>query len=969
VSISTVTPANPPLGWPEVQHRAHTFVTTWAGERRERAEKDTFWNELLAVFGVNRRQVARFEPVARRYSTGRHGYIDLLWPGRLLVEHKSAGADLDVAMKQAMDYLPAMDDADSPQLIIVCDFTRFLVRDLDAGTTAAFTLEQLPDHLDAFGILTGHDRRLDAEPVEDVNLRATGLLADFHDALRAAGYPDHSRRALLTRVLFCLFADDAAVWTGGPDLFEDFIRLRTDPDGSDLGAQLAWLFQLLDTPPARRAKRLPAGTEGFTYINGGLFAEMLPISDCTPQMRTALLACCRFNWSRISPAIFGSMFQNVMRDDERRALGAHYTSEANILRTIGPLFLDDLHAQLDACRSAADLRAHRDRLAEMTFFDPACGCGNFLVIAYREIRALETECLRRLRELEQASVAGRVARGRSRVAGPGQQSVDVALDSKVSVGQFYGIEIEEFPARIAETAMHLADHLANRELSNVIGLAYARFPIADTARITVANALRTDWADILDPARCSYLMGNPPFVGMSWMTKEQQEDRALVFSSLSIQGSRTGRLDYVACWYAKAIDYLADSTTRAAFVSTNSLTQGDQARALGPLMLASGVRIDFAHRTFSWVSEAKGAAHVHVVIIGFSTLADPRPLQLFSYPQLRGEGVQAIAGNINPYLVDGPNVVPAKRSTPLRAGLPTATKGSQPTDGGHLLVADSELAAVRNDPIASKYLQRFWQGRELLNGAPRWCLWLEGVTSTELRNSPELRRRLAAVRQARLASPTASVREQAQTPALFTQRRQPRQQYLAFPEVSSENRRYIPATLLPPDDIAGNKLICWDGADLRLFGLLQSVAFTQWVAAVGGRLKSDFSLSPDLTFCTFPFPEDTPAGRKRIETAAQAVLDARAAHSGASLADLYDPLAMPADLATAHARLDREVDHQISGHRDLDDDTRLAALLDAYAVLTDEGRLNVRAPAPPPAVICRPRRRRVASLAAGAATG
>ncbi|GAB3471934.1 N-6 DNA methylase [Kineococcus endophyticus] len=952
-----------------MQHRARTFVTTWAGEQRERAEKDTFWNELLAVFGVNRRQVARFEPVARRYSTGRHGFIDLLWPGRLLVEHKSAGADLDVAMEQAMDYLPAMDEADLPQLIIVCDFARFLVRDLDADTTTAFILEQLPDHLDAFGILTGHDRRLDAEPVEDVNLRATALLADFHDALWEAGYPDHSRRVLLTRVLFCLFADDAAVWTGGPDLFEDFIRLRTDPDGSDLGVQLAWLFQLLDTPLARRAKRLPAGTEGFTYINGGLFAETLPISDCTPQMRAALLSCCRFNWSRISPAIFGSMFQNVMREDERRTLGAHYTSEANILRTIGPLFLDDLRAELDACRNAADLRAYRDRLAELTFFDPACGCGNFLVIAYREIRALETDCLARLRELEQTATTGRVARGRNRVAGPGQQSVDVTLDSKVSVGQFYGIEIEEFPARIAETAMHLADHLANRELSNVIGLAYARFPIADTARISVANALRTDWADVLDPARCSYLMGNPPFVGMSWMTKAQQEDRTLVFSSLPIQGSRTGRLDYVACWYAKAIDYLADSTARAAFVSTNSLTQGEQARALGPLMLASGVRIDFAHRTFAWVSEAKGAAHVDVVIIGFSTRADPRPLRLFSYPTVRGEYVETAANNINPYLVDGPSVVPAKRRTPLRPGMPTASKGSQATDGGHLIVTAAERSSVMIDPIAAKYLRTYWQGRELLNGQPRWCLWLEGATATELRNSSELRQRLAGVRTVRVASPTASVREQANVPALFTQRRQPKQQYVAMPEVSSENRRYIPASLLPATDIAGNQLLCWDGADLRLFGLLQSVAFTQWVAAVGGRLESRYRLSPDLTYCTFPFPEDTPAGRKRVEAAAQAVLDARAAHPGASLADLYDPLAMPADLAAAHARLDREVDHQITGHRDLDDDTRLAALLDAYTVLTDEGRLGVDVATSTTAVVRRPRRRRTVATAARTATG
>ncbi len=731
--------------WEENRDRARRFVTKWDGESRERAEKDSFWNDLLDVFGVDRRQVARFEAVAKRYSTGGTGFIDLFWPGRLLAEHKTAGKSLDDAMEQALDYLPGMDPDDVPGVVVACDFREFVVHDLDAATTERFPLASLPDRLELFGLLEGRDRRrYDSD--EDVNLAATGLLAAFHDALKANGYPDHERRVLLTRVLFCLLADDAGVWPLG--LFEDFLRLHTRPDGSDLGPQLAWLFQVLDTATERRGT-LPEALRDFTYVNGGIFAERLSISQCDAAMRNALIACSRFKWTTISPAIFGSMFQNVMTDAERRNLGAHYTTERNILRTIRPLFLDELEADLARADSRPRLRAFRDRLARLNFFDPACGCGNFLLIAYREVRRLETECLVRLRDMETRE------QGRGRADAKGQLSMDVSIDSKVGVGQFYGIEIEGFPCRIAETAMHLADHLANQQLSSALGAYYARFPIQATAVIRNASALRTDWDDVLPAGTCDYLLGNPPFVGMAWLGPEQQAERNDAFAALSVRGSRTGRLDYVTAWYAKALAYLrGNDRTRAAFVSTNSITQGEQARTLGPLLLASGLRIDFAHRTFAWTSEAKGAAHVHVVVIGFSR-AGPGggARRLFDYPDIKTDPVEQAAKNINIYLADAPDVVPGKRDRPLIPGLPHASKGSQPTDGGHLIVGPDDYDRVAADPVAARYLRPYRQSREMLHSLPRWCLWLQDATPADLLASTELRFRLAAVRAARLTAP------------------------------------------------------------------------------------------------------------------------------------------------------------------------------------------------------------------------
>ena len=595
--------------------------------------------------------------------------------------------------------------------------------------------------------------------------------------------------------------------------------------------------------------------------------------------------------------------------------------------------MDGLRAQLDACTTLPALKRLHDRLAGLTFFDPACGCGNFLVIAYREVRRLELDLLRRIRERERSV---------------GQLGLDVTAEAKVLVGQFYGIEIEEFPARIAETAMYLIDHLENLALSAEFGQYYARFPITDTAHIHNANALGLDWSDVLPADECGYLFGNPPFHGMAWMNAEQQEDNRCVFSEASVPVARSGRLDYVACWYAKALDYLRGRGTKAAFVSTNSITQGEQARSLGPALRDAGFQIDFAHRTFKWTSEASGRANVHVVIIGFSHGRTPQRKILFDYPTVNAaEPVVSTPQHINWYLADGPDVFPDKRYAPLLDALPVGTKGSQPTDGGHLIVGPKELAEVEADPLAAKYLRRFMQTSEFLYDQPRWCLWLVDADPRDLAQSAVLRARLAAVQEARLRSATASVRDQADIPALFTQRRQPTMRYFAIPEVSSDARRYLPGGFLEPDVIAGNKLITFAGADLRLFGLLQSAMWMAWVRTICGRMKSDPSVAPGLAYYAFPFPDRSERVDAAIERAAQGVLDVRAAHEGTTLAVLYDPLAMPADLVHAHQALDRAVDAAYGRARYLGDAARLHALFERYTRLTSADMLPGVAPAAP----------------------
>ncbi len=876
-----------PLSWNEIRRRAVAFSHEFKDARRENAETHTFYNDFFNVFGISRRRVASFEEPVKMLGAKR-GRIDLFWKGTLIVEQKSAGRDLARAKTQALDYFPNLTEDELPQFILVSDFQTFELHDLDGGTSFAFKLSELPNNIEHFAFIAGYKRR-EFKDQDPVNIKASVIMGGIHDALKSNGYVGADLELFLVRLLFCLFADDTGIFEKG--IFTSFVEDRTRPDGSDLGGQLALLFQTLNQDTAKRPKNLDEDVAAFPYVNGDLFRRHLPLASFDSVMRNALLKACYFDWSEISPAVFGALFQHVMDTedkDKRRGIGAHYTTERAIMKVIRPLFLDALRDELEHAKtSKPKLRVLHDKLAGLRFLDPACGCGNFLIIAYRELRLLEIDLLKLLHPKRDQLQLG-----------------DLTRLSRVNVDQFYGIEIEEFPARIAEVALWLVDHQMNNRLSSEFGHLYVRIPLTTSPHIINANALKADWSGLVKAADLSYILGNPPFIGHQYRSDPQVDDHTLVWGTKG----RFGRLDYVSCWYRKALDYIRDNPAiQVAFVSTNSITQGEQASILWSYMFQNGAHIAFAHRTFQWASDARGKAAVHCVIIGFG-LRESTRRRLFEYDDIKGDPheVEKVS-NINGYLVDGPNIALPTRTQP-KPGFPRALQGSKPWDGGHLVLSEAERGVfLAKEPKAEKWLRLYLGSDEMLSGIKRWCLWLKGVGPNELKELPAVRERLAAVRDARLASPTETTNELAATPTLFAQDRQPDQGYLAIPEVSSENRRFIPMTFLASDVIASNKLLTLNGATLYHLGVLSSTMHMAWVRHIGGRLKSDYSYAPSV-YNNFPFPKPTDAQRKAIEEAAQGVLDARTKFPNSSLADLYDPLAMPPELTKAHTVLDKAVD-------------------------------------------------------------
>jgi hypothetical protein len=856
--------------------RAVTFAARWKDETSERGQSQTFWTEFLDIYGVDRKRVALFEQLAKRTSTGNYGFIDLYWPGVLIAEQKSAGKDLAEAEKQALDYLTGIKQSDFPGLVITSDFARIRILDLEQKNPLPVEIltADLGKEYERFLFIAGYAKQTFEQEIE-ANVEASELMGQLYDAAEAAGYKDHEANVLLTRLLFLMFGDDTAMWARG--LFYSFVHDRTSDDASDLGAQLAMLFQVLNTPEAERPKNLDQTLVDFPYINGGLFSENLRIAAFTPEMRHALIKAMRFGWAAISPAVFGSLFQSVKSKELRRELGEHYTTETAIMRVIGPLFLDELKERLSSAKgSPQKLRNLRKELATYNFLDPACGCGNFLIVAYREMRRIELGILTQLRDLKEDS----------------QLSLDPTLGLQVSIAQFAGIEIEEWPAKVAETAMFLVDHQMNLELAEEFGLTPDRLPIKDMLNVRVANALRLDWRDVCPITDSTIIMGNPPFLGRAQLSDAQMDDKSLAWGD--VKASK--QLDYVTCWHKRAVDYAGSTMARIAFVSTNSISQGEQPPVLWPTLFNAGFAIDFAHRTFAWSSDAPGRAAVHCVIVGFSRRPKPAMLDLFDYPDIKGAPIKRQVGRINGYLTDGPNVLVDSRRAPLWPEAPRMDYGSMPADGGHLSKIDLVEAAKirRDDPIAAKFLRRLIGADELINGGERYCLWLVDMKPEEVRSSPVLRERVEATKKMRLASKRNETREKALTPHLFIFINQPVTQY-------------VPMALMPPTTIASNALLTVPSADHYTFGILNGWPFQVWNATVSGRLESRFRISAEITYNNYPWPDVDGATRAAIEAAAQGVLAVREAHQGASLADLYDPLSMPPDLLKAHEQLDRVV--------------------------------------------------------------
>ncbi len=710
-----------PLSWNEIKDRSIAFSQEWKDETSERAEAQTFWNNFFSVFGISRRRVASFEQPVKKLDH-KQGFIDLLWKGVILVEHKSRGKNLDKATQQAKDYFPNLKEIELPRYILVSDFQRFRLYDLDTDTSTEFELKDFVNYVHLFGFIAGYEKRVykDEDPV---NIKAAELMGQLHDRLKEIGYTGHDLEVYLVRLLFCLFADDTGIFEKG--IFWQYIDLNTKADGSDLAMHISSIFHVLNTPKERRLKNLDESLLQFPYVNGKLFEESLQPAAFDSKMREILLKACAFDWGKISPAIFGSMFQAVMNPKERRNLGAHYTSEKNIQKLIKPLFLDDLYTEFEKAKgNRARLSEFHKKIANLHFLDPACGCGNFLIITYRELRDLEIFILLELNK-------------------SGQLEMDVSSIIQVDVDQFAGIECDEFAVRIAEVAMWLIDHQMNIKVSNEFGQYYARLPLKKAAKIMYDNSLKIDWESVVPKEKLNFILGNPPFVGAMIMNNSQREDIALVFNG----EKGIGVLDYVSAWYLKAGQIIQNSKIKVSFVSTNSISQGEQVYLLWSILFSKyKIKIHFAHRTFKWSNEAKSNAAVHCVIIGFANF-DVSDKTIFDYEDINSEPLAIKAININPYLIDGSDITINNRSIPI-SNVPFMRFGSMPRDGGNLIFLESEKEEfLKLEPRARDYLRYYIGAQDFINGYSRYCLWLVNISPNKLKELPEVLKRVDKVKK------------------------------------------------------------------------------------------------------------------------------------------------------------------------------------------------------------------------------
>lgn len=870
------------LSWNEIKDRALKFSKEWQGTENEEADAKPFLDAFFDVFGITRRKIGTFEHRVKKLDDG-NGYIDLLWKGVILIEMKSKGKNLDKAFTQAKDYTDGLKQHELPKYILVSDFELFRLYDTEENTTVEFRLADFVSNVQHFGYLLGYQKKQYKEQ-DPANIKAAELMGKLHDSLKEIGYDGHPLEVYLVRILFLLFAEDTTIFN--KQQFQEFIEQRTNIDGSDLAAKLQELFQVLNTPKKNRFKNLDEQLNDFPYVNGKLFEENLPTASFDSKMRQAVLNCCYIDWSKISPAIFGSMFQSVMNPKERRNLGAHYTSETNILKLIKPLFLDELWKEFESIKDNKNkLPEFHKKLSTLKFLDPACGCGNFLVITYRELRLLEFEVLKALNK-------------------SGQTFLDVSQILWINVDQFSGIEYEEFPARIAEVAMWLIDHQMNMLVSSEFGQYFVRLPLKKSANIVHADALETDWENVVSKNELSYIIGNPPFIGSKIMKQSQRDQIVKEFDN----ADGTGVLDYVTGWYIKAAKYIQDTKIKVAFVSTNSIVQGEQTSILWqPMLNKYKIKIHFAHRTFKWSNEAKGNAAVYCVIVGFANY-DTTNKSIFEYEDIKGEAHELKAKNINPYLVDAKDILITKRTNPL-CNVPKMSFGNMPLDGGNLILSDEDkIDFLQKEPKAIKYILPLISAYEFLNGKKRWCLWLVDAEPNEVKQMPEVLKRAELVKKFRLDSVAPSTQKFAATPTLFRDRNRP-ETFIVVPRVSSENRPYIPFGFFDKNSIVSDTCMSIPNGNQYHFGVLMSKMHMAWVKYICGRLKSDFRYSKDIVYNNFPWPDNlTDKQIFAIETATQKVLDVRLQFPNSSLADLYDPLTMPPALIKAHNELDKAVD-------------------------------------------------------------
>ncbi|GMO46271.1 MAG: N-6 DNA methylase [Termitinemataceae bacterium] len=964
-----------PLSWNEIKTRASAFVNEWKDKAiaaREEADAQTFEAEFFNIFGISRKQAAIFEHkvllggeygLLEENASGKKGYIDLFCRGHILIEMKTPGKDLEKAYQQARNYALALAPNDLPRGVLICDFINFHYYNLDEeaesrGKLYKFILTELVDHIELFAYIAGY-KDVVLKKFDLVNIEAAEKMGKLHDSLKEVGYKGHDLEVYLVRLLFCLFADDTGIFEH--DHFIKYIAARTNPDGTDLALHIGMIFEILNKPKEKRLKNIDEQLNLFPYVDGGLFEEHLETASFDSAMREKLIDCCRLDWSKISPAIFGAMFQSILDDSARHDVGAHYTSEENILKVIHPLFLDNLLEEfLKIKKLTSNIRKTRlnefhDKISSLKFLDPACGCGNFLVISYRELRLLELEVLKELLSMEKL--------------------LDVEQYIKVNVNQFYGIEIVEFPAKVAQTAMWLMDHQMNIQVREQFGQYYVRIPLTNSASIHNANALPLDWETVVPKNELNYILGNPPFLGARIMSKEQKSNLELVLKDIK----NCNNLDYVTCWYIKAAQYISNAAKDGKFiyvdfVSTNSICQGEQVPILWPQLINKyGIKINFAHQTFKWSNEAKGKAAVYCVIIGFS-LEERKSKKLYLYSEVSSEPTETTASNINAYLIDAPDLFirAVGFNTPPLCGVTEGIKpevqlsgrtkiprrsaagifiekkntpickvsemlfGSMPNDGGNFLLDENEKnELLKKDATVISLIRPILGSREFLHNILRYCIWLDGVPPSKYQNNKTIMDRILKVKELRLNSKREATKKLAEFPMLFGEIRQPKSNYLLVPSTSSERRKYIPIGFIDMNFICSDANLMIPNATLYEFGIITSTMHMAWVRYVCGRLKSDYRYSASIVYNNFPWPSPTDKQKEIIKSAAQNVLDARKLHTEDALGALYNPLTMPPDLTKAHNKLDRLVEKAYG--RTFDNDTqRVAYLFELYQTMTSE---------------------------------
>jgi len=930
--------------WKDIQDRAEKIVFDYKDAKDEDRDAKPFWKDLMQLYGVEARSIGAFEERVRMYGRPGVGKMDYFAPRKFLIEQKSRGKDLDAAYEQALYYFDSLASEIRPRHIIVSDFARIRVYNLEKDESeraTEFFLEDLPNRVHELGFFADEEVRV-FKPEEHIDVRAVRVIGKLHKALKDSYYPTEDLPRLLTRLVFCFFADDIGIFE--KNVMRRYLEENTREDGADVGDKLHNIFETLDTPDGTAGSKNERQTgmidvlRALPWVNGGMFKGHVRLLQGTRDIRNMLIECMAFDWSQVSPAIFGSMFQSVMNKEERHDLGAHYTSETNIKKVINGLFLEDFQHELSlATTNKAKLEALWEKIANVSLLDPACGCGNFLVISYRELRTIENEIIRRLHgKADKRAVTHADTQGRL-----GLEKVDLQKISRLSVERMYGIELDPFPVEVAKLSLWLVDHKMNIELGRIFGEHLVKLPLREQPHIVHGNALRTDWESVVPKDRLSYILGNPPFLGKKEQDEEQKKDMEAVWGD----EKGTGVLDYVTCWYKKAADFIEGTRIPVAFVSTNSITQGEQVGVLWPWLLSRGIKIHFAHRTFRWSNEATGKAAVHCVIVGFAAYATSKPV-------LCDETCTAVA-NINPYLVDAPDVVVQARRGSLIANVPDASYGSFALDDGiYTLSADDRAKILAKYPDSEKYIREFVGGQELIHNEKRYCLWLVDAKPEEIRSWPEIARLVDAVRQWRLLSNRETTKKLAATPFRFAEIRQPATDYIAFPTLSSENRNYIPIAMLKSAVIASNQVYVIPTSGMFVFGVLTSTMHNAWIRAVCGRLESRYRYSVAIVYNNFPWPEKpTEEQRNAVEVAAQAVLDARSKYPTSTLADLYDPNTMPADLLKAHHDLDRAVDACYGKKSFKSEPERLEFLFELYKKYIDAQ----------PVVIKKSRKKRVAA--------